>query len=122
MLVSVVIFAGPLLLLSIPILRLQNQGTVRYGRLASRLGRQFERRWVDEGHRPVDAEALEVPDYSATVDLYGIVANIQNINPLVLEFQHVVILAVATLLPYVAVTFAVLPLDRIVELALRALT
>ena len=51
-LVSVVIFAGPLLLLSIPILRLQNQGTVRYGRLASRLGRQFERRWVDEGHRP----------------------------------------------------------------------
>jgi len=105
----------------LPLLRLQARGIVEYGRLASRLGRQFEERWVDADHRTVDAEALGAPDFSATVDLFDIVANAQNINPMVLGIRHVAALVAATLLPYVPVLLAVMPFDQLVQVALKAL-
>ena len=117
----VAIFAGPLLLLSLPLIRLQERGTVEYGQVASQLGRQFQKRWTESGRRSVDPEALGVPDFSATVDLFGVVAAIQNINPLVLGLRPVIVLVVATLLPYVPVVFAIVPFDQVMQLAAKAI-
>ena len=116
-----VLFVGPLLPLSMPMLRLQAHGTVNYGRLASNLGRQFERRWIDEGRRDVDPEALAAADFSATTDLFSIVTNAQNINPLILDLRNLAMLVVATLLPFVPIVFAVWPLDELIRLAVNAL-
>lgn len=117
-----VAFAGPLLLLSLPLVRLQERGTVEWGQAASRLGREFQKRWTEPGHREMNADALGVPDFSATVDLFGIVAGVQNINPLVLDVRPVLLLVLATLLPYVPVVFAVMPFDQVMQLALKALS
>jgi hypothetical protein len=110
-------FCGPLLLLSRPLQRLKDQGIVDYGRLASHLGRQFEARWVRPGNQDVTPEVLGAPDFSATVDSYGIVAGARDVNPLVLNVRHVVMMAVATLLPYAPVVLAVMPLDQVMEVA-----
>ena len=115
-----VAFAGPLLLLSLPLVRLQERGTVEWGQAASRLGREFQKRWTEPGHREMNADALGVPDFSATVDLFGIVAGVQNINPLVLDVRPVLLLVLATLLPYVPVVFAVMPFDQVMQLASKA--
>jgi hypothetical protein len=117
----VVAFAGPLLLLSLPLIRLQERGTFEYGRVASQLGREFQKRWTEPGRREMDADALGVPDFSATVDLFGVVSNIQNINPLVLDLRPVLVLMVATLLPYVPVVFAVMPFDQVMQLVAKAI-
>ena len=116
-----VAFAGPLLLLSLPLIRLRERGTVEYGQVASQLGREFQKRWTEPGRRHIDPDALGVPDFSATVDLFGVVAAIQNINPLVLDVGPVIVLVLATLLPYVPVVFAVMPFDEVMQLALKAI-
>ena len=46
-------------------------------------------------------------------------ANVRAINVLVVDLPFVIALAVATLLPYVPVVFAIMPLDEIVRLAMK---
>jgi hypothetical protein len=115
-----VIFAGPLLVWMQPLLRLQGWGTLHYGRLASEMGRAFQQRWFAEG-READATALEAPDFSATTDLYSITNNVRRINVRVLDTKAVMPLVAATLLPYLPIVFAVMPLDDILKSALKAI-
>jgi hypothetical protein len=103
-----------------PLLRLQGWGTLHYGRLASEMGRAFQQRWFAEG-READATALEAPDFSATTDLYSITNNVRRINVRVLDTKAVMPLVAATLLPYLPIVFAVMPLDDILKSALKAI-
>ena len=100
-----VLLAGPALLLTAPLVRLQDWGTFHYGALASAVGNAFERRWLSAG-RPLDDDALSAQDFSATTDLYQIVSNVQQINPFVVDLRNVLVLTAATLLPYVPVALA----------------
>jgi hypothetical protein len=115
-----VLLAGPALLLVVPMVRLQDWGTFRYGGLASNVGSAFERRWLDAG-RPSDVDALSAQDFSATTDLYQIVSNVRQINPFVVDLRNLIVLTVATLLPYVPVVLMVMPLDEILEFVVNAI-
>jgi hypothetical protein len=115
-----VLLAGPALLLVVPMVRLQDWGTFRYGGLASNVGSAFERRWLDAG-RPSDVDALRAQDFSATTDLYQIVSNVRQINPFVVDLRNLIVLTVATLLPYVPVVLMVMPLDEILEFVVNAI-
>jgi hypothetical protein len=115
-----VIFAGPELVWMQPLIRLQGWGTLHYGRLASEMGRVFQQRWLAEG-RGADAEALTAEDFSATTDLYSITTNVRSINVRVLDMKAVSPLVAATLLPYLPIVFAVMPLDDILKSALKAI-
>jgi hypothetical protein len=92
---------------------------LHYGRLASQVGRALQQRWVAAG-RDLGTEALGAPDFSATKDLYEVVANVMMINPYVLDSRALLTLAGATLLPYVPVLVAVMPLEEILRVALKA--
>jgi hypothetical protein len=113
------LFAGPSLVWRGPLIRLQGFGTLYYGRLASEVGRAFQQRWL-AGDREVGTEALDAQDFSATIDLYSVVANVRSINLYVLDRKAVTMLAGATLLPYVPLLLAVMPLDEILRFALKA--
>ena len=65
-----VLFAGPMLFLMGPLIRLQEWGTFHYGRLAADVGHAFQQRWLLQG-RQAGSDALEVADFSATTDLYS---------------------------------------------------
>ena len=116
-----VLLAGPALLLTGPLVRLQDAGTFHYGGFASNVGHAFERRWFDAG-RPSDVDALSAPDFSSTTDLYQIVSNVRQINPFVVDPRNLLVLTAATLLPYVPVLLAVMPLDEILEFAFKAIS
>ncbi|HEX2453603.1 MAG TPA: hypothetical protein VHI99_07865 [Vicinamibacterales bacterium] len=116
--VVLLLFAGPLVLLSRKMFDLKARATFQYGWLASELGRQFELRWLASNQKPT-AEALAASDFSATTDLYSIAANVQGINLLVIDLRTVMMLALATLLPYVPLVFVLMPFDEVVRLAIK---
>lgn len=114
------LLAGPTLLLMGRMIRLQAWGTFHYGRLATDVGHAFQQRWLADG-RAIGSDALTAQDFSATTDLYSIAANVRAINPFVLDARIIIMLATATLLPFVPLLFAVLPLEELAQLALKAL-
>ena len=116
---TLMFFGGPMLLLMKPLTTLKARGTLDYGRLASEVGHQFERKWI--ARSPSDSpQALDAPDFSATTDLFAIAANVRSINVFVLDLELALMLVLASLLPYVPLVFAVMPLDEIVRLTLGA--
>jgi hypothetical protein len=113
-------FAGPLLLLGKPLLRLQPRGVLQYGALAASLGREFEHRWLRPGS--VDPETLGVPDFSATTDLYSIVANVHHMRLVPMDVRSVAALGIVSLLPFVPVVLVALPFERVLELIGKLVT
>lgn len=89
------------------------RGIFAYGALASAVGRQFERKWLTRTEA-IDAGALEVPDFSATTDLYQIVSNVYRLWIVPLDFSSLGLLVIATLLPFLPVVLPVVPLKVIV--------
>jgi hypothetical protein len=100
-----------------PLIRLHGSGVLHYGRLASRMGHTFEEKWLDDDP---GKEALHAQDFSATTDLYSIVENVTAMNVYVLDAQTLMLLAGPTLLPYVPVLLAVMPLDEVLRFAVKA--
>jgi hypothetical protein len=114
------LFAGPLLLWMPRLIRLQEAGTHTYGALALGLGHAFEERWIGDGAPAVDAGALQAADFSATTDLYSIVANVRDINPYVLDLQVVALLVASTLVPYIPLLLAVTPVEELLTFVVKA--
>jgi hypothetical protein len=115
-----VIFAGPLLAFAGPLYRARMRGVLEYGALAGALGRNFEARWLRRA-RPLDAEALAAPDFSATTDLYSIVSNVHAMVLVPAGVRDLAPLVVATLLPFVPLVFLVMPLSAVVKRVTGAL-
>jgi hypothetical protein len=83
------------------------------------MGRQFEQKWLvvpgkQEG-------ALEAPDFSATTDLYSIVANVHEMKPLPIGMRSVSRLAVAALAPAIPLALVAVPFNVIVEHVIKRL-
>jgi hypothetical protein len=111
---TLLLFAGPLLVFSNSLRRAKWEGAMTYGAVAVEMGQQFERKWLrsDAGR---ESGALEAPDFSATVDLYGIVANLREMKLTLCDREGVMLLAVATLLPFSPLVLTVVPLDKAVK-------
>ena len=87
---------------------------VHYGTLAHEVGLEFEKKWLS-GSTKVDQEALGVPDFSATTDLYQVVSNVYSMRALPFEVRTVLALLVSTLLPFVPVALMTIPLKVILQ-------
>jgi hypothetical protein len=105
-----ILFSGPLLTFSGKLFRARRRGIFAYGALATSEGKQFERKWLDRAGG-IDESALEVPDFSATTDLYQVVSNVYDMGTIPLDLKDLVPLAIATLLPFVPVALMAVPLD-----------
>lgn len=107
-----ILFVGPLLVFSDRLLGVWRHGVFQYGSLASRVGEQFEQKWFS-ARRPVDTDALSAQDFSATTDLYQIVANVNGIRVVPIDLMSVLILASSVLLPLLPIVPLVLPMQDI---------
>jgi hypothetical protein len=110
----VVIFAGPLMMLSGHLLRAWQRGTLQYSALAGRLGRQFEDKFFRSG-ATIDASALELPDFSTTTDLYQVASNVYEVRLVPFSIASLGILVAMTLIPFLAIALMFIPFDVIVE-------
>jgi hypothetical protein len=114
--VTVAALTLPLLAFSTRLVIEWRRGVAQYGALAVAVGQRFERKWFSR-RGPIDEGALEVPDFSAQTDLYQIVANVYQMKATPVDLGSVLYLAAATLLPFVPVLLASVPLDQVLEAA-----
>ena len=108
----VILFCGPLLIFTGKLLQERRRGTFEYGVLAHGQGQQFEQKWLKHA-QGVDADMLSVPDFSATTDLYQVVANVYDMRAVPIDLRNLGVLIVVTLLPFLPVVFMAMPLDVI---------
>ena len=109
---TLAINAGPIMAFLRPLWRLRLEAPFTYGELASGVGRAFEQRWLPKA-ATIDSEALGVPDFSATTDLFSVVAVTSETGASLMRLRTLLTLAICTLLPFVPVIFVVLPFDQI---------
>ncbi|TWI43314.1 hypothetical protein [Mesorhizobium tianshanense] len=113
LLVAVVaLFAAPLFFFTPILMKALQRGSFEYGALANRVGAVFEEKWLGR-NGPVDNSAIEKPDFSATTDLYAIVANVYALRLVPIDLKSIVILCIALLLPFVPIVFLALPMAEI---------
>ena len=103
----VVLFCAPLLVFIPRLLDTWRRGVFQYTAIADAVGREFERKWFDP--QRVDESVLQVEDFSATTDLYQVVANVYEMKLIPLDLRSVIVLVVAALLPFVPVILVALP-------------
>lgn len=94
------LFLGPLLVFVRKLMAAWRWGIFEYGALARGLGRQMEKKWIGQ---TASAEALDANDFSATTDLYSIAANVYGMTLFPVSLANLIILFVATILPFVPV-------------------
>src|SRR5262249_27411610 len=105
-----VLFVAPLVIFTPTLMRAWQSGTLAYDALADQVGHAFEQRWLT---KPADQVALDKPDFSATTDLYSIVANVHAIRFVPVDLKDLLALGIAMLLPFVPVVLLAFPLDEI---------
>ena len=108
----VILFSGPLLVFTGKLLQEKWRGTFEYGALAHAQGQQFEQKWLKHA-QGIDADMLSAPDFSATTDLYQVVANVYDMRAIPIDLRNLIVLILATLLPFLPVVFMAMPLDVI---------
>jgi uncharacterized membrane protein len=64
---------------------------------------------------------LEVPDFSATTDLYQIVSNVREMKEVPVDLIQLRSLIIAVLLPFLPVALAAVPLRKILETVVKLL-
>ncbi len=109
--VIVMVFSAPLLVFGRNLLNVWQGATFEYGGLATRIGAIFEDKWLRKS--PSGNDALEKPDFSATTDLYGVVANVYALRFIPADLNSAAALVGAVLLPFVPVVLLAVPIETI---------
>jgi hypothetical protein len=116
--VVLILFAAPLLVFGRALRSSRRRGMHAYGELAAAVGQRFERRWLGR-RESVDDEALAVPDFSATTDLYALATNVRNMRSVVIDVRSLIPLVATSLLPFVLVIALAIPPKEILKLVAR---
>jgi len=109
----IAICCAPLCFFIKTLLAAKRRGIFKYGALASFHGRQFEERWLVEKREAQGA--LEAPDFSATIDLYSVVANVDQMRMFPLPAGSITKLAIWSIVPGIPVLLASLGVKAVVK-------
>jgi len=112
--VVLVLFAGPLMIFSFKLYLVKIKGVFGYDELANSVGLEFEEKWLT-AYKRTEQHSLKAPDFSATTDLYSIVANVHSANVLPFELRGLIGLVVSTLIPFLPVVLMAIPLKVIIK-------
>jgi hypothetical protein len=114
LLTVVAMFTAPLFVFMPILMRAWRWGALEYGALADRIGTEFEKKWLgpaDQAKKP----PLDKGDFSTTIDLYSLAANVYALRLVPIDLKSVIVLGTAALLPFVPVVFLALPAKEILS-------
>ena len=112
--------AAPYFLFTSTLMRMRRHAMLKYGAFARAVGEQFEKKWLDRAGS-LDEDVLEVPDFSTTTDLYGVVSNINNIRVIPVGLVDVYALVVVALIPAIPIVIASIPFNTVMQDAMKLL-
>jgi len=110
------ICAGPLLVFIKPMREAQDDAELSYGALATSLGSRLEERWLAKAG-DLTPEALAVPDFSTTADLFSVVGHVVEMRPIPIEIKDFVPLLVGTVLPFLPIILRQVSFADLVDVA-----
>jgi len=119
-LVTLMVFAvlGPLLVFLPNLAAAKRSGLREYGLLAQTYAREFDHKWL-RGGAPPDEALLGSGDIQSLADLGNSFAVVKEMRLLPFSLQTVLQLAVTTLLPVGPLLLTMIPLDELLERALK---
>jgi hypothetical protein len=110
-----VLFAGPLTIFVKKLRETKRLGIYGYGALARSVGTRFEERWIRQ-KGAVDESSLQVPDFSATTDLYAVVENVYEMREVPFTLRDLIgPIGVSAMLPLLPVVLLGMPLEMILS-------
>jgi hypothetical protein len=117
---ALLISVAPYFFFTPTLMRMRRNGMLKYGALARAVGEQFERKWLDRANS-LNEDVLEVPDFSATGDLYAVVDNIEEIRIVPVAAINVYVFVIAALIPCIPVVIAAIPFDVLLRAVMKLL-
>jgi hypothetical protein len=107
----------PLLSFTLQLIRAKRQGLEKYGAFASSYIMNFNEKWL-EG-RPNDEAALGSGDIQSLADLGNSFAVAREMRPVPIGIDYILLLLVVTTVPFVPLLLTIMPLDKLVEQAIK---
>ena len=109
-----ILFAGPLTVFLKKLRETKRRGVFEYGALAAAVGTQFEAKWLQQ--TTIDGTSLEVPDFSATTDLYSVAANVYAMREVPFTLKDLIgPIVISAMIPFVPVALLAVPLKVIIQ-------
>jgi hypothetical protein len=108
---------APLPAFTLQLIRAKRDGLEKYGAFASSYVMDFSQKWL-EG-RPNDEAALASGDIQSLADLGNSFAVAREMRPMPIRSDDIVLLLVATIAPFVPLLLTIMPLDKLVEQAIK---
>jgi hypothetical protein len=105
----VLLFALPIVVFTPALTRAYRGAVMDYGELALDVGRAFESKWVSRRSAKIRAAGLQLPEFSATTDLYQVVSNVYGIRLVPARLADLVVLAGSVVVAYVPLALVVFP-------------
>lgn len=118
-LLSLLLFLGPLLVFSQKLYQLKRQGLFEYGKLAAEYTRSFDQKWIRESRH--DEPILGSSDIQSLADLANSYEIVRKIKLVPFGRETVLALAAAAVLPMFPLLLTVIPLDEIIMRILTVL-
>jgi hypothetical protein len=121
-LVTFMVFAvlGPLLFFIRQLEAAKRAGSRRYGELAQRYVREFDRKWVG-GEAPTDEQLLGSPDIQSLADMGNSYEVVRDMRWIPFTLSTVVQLAVITLVPVLPLALTMLSLEEFLDRLLKVI-
>jgi hypothetical protein len=118
--IALLIAVAPYFFFTPTLMQMRRRGMLKYGALAHAVGERFEQRWLDR-EIDVNDDALIVPDFTATHNLYGVVSNIDEIRVVPVARINVYMYIIAALIPGIPVVIAAIPFNVLMRAVMKLL-
>ena len=116
--ITVIIFAGPLLVFTPTLIMLRQEGLLRYGTMASRYTHLFDRRWIVEAEKTNEG-ILGTEDIQSLSSLGDSYEMIRRMKIIPMELSDFIALALPAVLPAFPLLLTVIPMSEILKGMLR---
>lgn len=117
---ALLVSVAPYFLFTRTLMSMRRRGILRYGAFARAVGEQFEKKWLDQTNS-LNEDVLNVPDFSTTTDLYGVVGNIDEIRIIPVGLVNLYAVIIVTLIPAIPLLIASIPLGTLMRAAMKML-
>ena len=118
--IALLIAVAPYFFYTPTLLQMRRRGMLKYGALANAVGERFEQKWLNP-EVDVNDDALMVPDFAATYNLYGVVSNIDEIRVVPVALINVYMFIIAALVPCIPVVIAAIPFNVLMKVVMKLL-
>ncbi len=108
---------APLLSFTVQLMRAKRQGLGKYGAFASSYVMDFGDKWLER--RPNDEAAMGSGDIQSLADLGNSFSVAREMRPLPIGTDDIILLLVVTIVPFVPLLLTIMPLEKLVEQAIK---